>query len=896
MPQTQGAELPRMRLDATAGALTVPDKSNRGAASMLRTLAVGLSLLAFTPAAQAYEPKPIEVLLAQDTSYVSSIPKPEDVTGYMAGEIIFTPDLHRDYIAAVDAASDRVSVATIGRSHFGRPILRVTITSEANQARLEEIRQTQLSLANEGAGEAPADHPVVIQLTHGVHGSEPSGYDSSKLILYHLAAGQGAEHERMLEETVVHLVVMINPDGANRFGQWTNLHHAQAPVADPQHREHFYEWPWGRTNHYWFDINRQWVPVTQPEAVALVNATHDWLPNIAVDLHEMGTNSTYFFSPGPTDGLHPLLSQDALQLNLDMNETIAEQLDGEGAVYVTEEVFDDFYLGYGSSYPGLIGSVPYLFEQSSTRGIIQESEFGIKRYDDQVGQQARVALSLIRSGQARRADLQAHTRNFFNESREMASDSPVSGYLISSNDHGRMADFLEMLSVHRIEVRGLAQDVRQGGRTYQAGEAFYIPTRQNTYRVIEGLFETRIITDKAEFYDVSGWTQPLAWDIDYTPVRGRGVSSNALGDAVVDFDRSAPAPDRTPYVYVMEWDSYYAPRALYRLLDAGVRARVIPDETTIETTRGPVDPGRGAIMVQVAGQEATADEIHAMMARAASEDSVTVHAVTSGITSRGSDIGGFALSNVERPEVLLVTGRGISMNDAGELWHLLDFQQEMPVSMIDVNELGRADLDRYTHIIMPNGRYSDLGESETEGLTDWVRGGGVLIGIRGGARWAISAELSSAEWLEDRDEGDAPDARPYSNINAWDAEIDISGAVFETEVDLTHPLLYGLGDSSLSVHKIGNQAFQPGDNPFALPVRYVDDDPIQSGYASVENRERLEGQGMLHAERVGRGSVIVFADNPVFRAYYRGSARLVTNAMFFGDDFRNPGRRGSGPY
>jgi hypothetical protein len=864
---------------------------------MLRMIVSGLGLIALTSAAQSYEPKPIETLLDQGASYDASIPKPEDVTGFQVGEIIYTPDLHTLYIRAVDAVSDRVSVSQIGESHFGRPILRVTVTSEANQGRLEDIRQAQLALAQAGSAPASADHPAIIQMTFGVHGSEPSSYDAAMLLLYHLAAGEGAEHEALLDETVIHLVVTVNPDGTNRFAQWTNMHHARAPVADPQHREHFYEWPWGRTNHYWFDLNRQWLPVTQPESRAVVAATHDWLPGLAIDFHEMGRNSTYFFSPGPTDGLHPLLSQNALALNLEMNAELAAQLNREGAIYVTEEVFDDFYLGYGSSYPGLIGSVPYLFEQSSVRGIMQETEYGTLEYDDKVGQQARVALALLRAGRERRADLQAHLRNFFNESRQLAANDPVSGYLISSNDQGRMADFLEVLDTHRIDVRALSQDVRADGRTYQAGEAFFIPVRQDQYRIVQGMFEAVVIEDKSEFYDVSGWTQPLAWDLDYSIVRGRGVSQNSLGEVVTEFDRSAADPDRTPYVYVMEWDSYYAPRALYRLLDAGVRARVIPDETTIETTRGSVDPGRGAIMVSVAGQDASADDIHAMMVRAAREDSVTVHAVTTGITSRGSDIGGFALDNVERPEVLLVTGRSTSMNDTGELWHLLDHQQAMPVSMIDVSELSGADLSRYTHIILPNGRYGDLDEDFVAGLNRWVRGGGVLIGIRGGARWAVSNELSTAQWLEDDSEnGDTPDPQAYEDINAWDAEIGISGAIFEAEVDVSHPLLYGLRDSSLSVHKIGNQGFARGDNPFALPVRYADDDPIQSGYASVENRERLEGQGMVHAERVGRGSVIVFADNPVFRAYYRGSARLVTNAIFFGDDFRNPGRRGSGPY
>jgi hypothetical protein len=864
---------------------------------MLRTLTAALLLSTATATlhAQAYEAAPLETLLAQDVSYDAAIPTPEDVTGYRVGQIVFPPDLHREYIAAVAAVSDRVSVTEIGRSHFGRPILRVTVTSPRNQARLDEIRETQRSLVAANAPQPPADHPAVVQLTHGVHGSESSGYDSALALLYYLAAAQGDEIDQLLEDVVIHQVIMINPDGANRFAQWVNQHHARVPVADPQHREHFNEWPWGRTNHYWFDLNRQWLPVTQPEARALVSATHEWLPNIAADLHEMGRNSTFFFSPGPVDGLHPLLSQDALALNLDMNSFLTDQLDSEGAVYVTEEVFDDFYLGYGSSYPGLIGSVPYLFEQSSVRGLTQETEFGTLRYDDKVAQQARVALALIRAGQARRTELQAHMAAFFDESRRLAASDPVSAYVFTSSDRARMADFIEMLGIHQIEVQSLSQPLRADGRTYQPGEAAIVPVNQDQYRLVQGLFETRVIEDKTEFYDVSGWTQPLAWDLDYSVVRGGLFSPNLAGDALEGFERAAPEPARSSYAYVLEWDSYYAPRALYRMLDAGLRARVVPDEITVQTADGEREPGRGAVVVTVAGQNLSADEIHALMARAAREDSVTVHAATSALTSRGSDLGGFSLANVERPEILMATGRDVSVGDAGEIWHLLDHEQNIPVSMIDVSEMEDASIDRYTHIILPSGRYASLTEGFRERLDAWVRAGGVLVATRSAARWVVEHELSSATFLdeaesegEDESDVEAPDA--YEGIDIWDSEVSISGALFETQVDITHPLAFGYRDTMLPVHRIGTDAFAPSDNPFALPVRYADRDPILSGYASEANREMLAGAGMMHAERRGGGSVILFADDPVFRAYMKGSARLVTNALFFGDDFRNPRR------
>lgn len=863
---------------------------------MLKFLAAGLIMLAGASAhAQRYEAKPIEDLLDQDVRYDAAIPKPEDVTGFATGEIISTPEMLHEYARAVDAASDRVSIETIGRSHFGRPILRVTTTSPENQARLEEIRQTHLRLSDPSANAQPGeDMPVIIQITHGVHGTEASGYDSSAPLLYFLAAAQGEEIETLLDTTVINQIILINPDGANRFAEYINMHHAAAPVADPQHREHTSSWPWGRMNHYWFDLNRQWLPVTQPEAEALVNATHDWMPNIAADLHEMGPDSTFFFSPGPQSGLHPLLSQEGLALNLEMNAFLTEQLDREGALYVSEEVFDDFYLGYGSSYPGLLGGVPYLFEQSSVRGIIRETEHGTLRYDDKIGQQARAAIALIRAGAAHRQDLLTHQRDFYRQGLVLAQRNPVNAYVFTSHDRGRLNAFLDLLAIHRIEVRQLAQPVNTGGVRYLPGEAFVVPLAQANYRVIEGLFETRVIEDKSAFYDVSGWTQPLAYDLDYAPLRGGLFGGNVAGERMEDFDESAPAPETSSIAYVMDWSAYHAPRALYRVLEQGVRARVIPDEISLQTASGAVTVPRGSILVPVARQDASAQDIHAMMVRAAREDGVTVHAATTSYTTAGSDLGGFSLSDIERPEILLLTGDAVSAYDAGEMWHLFDHEMEIHVSMMDAGDIARADLARYTHILMPDGNYGRLGDGFVTALTGWVESGGVLVATRDGASFAVEKELAEAELVDtgDRpDDGEESGPQSYDTIDDWDVEHTISGALFAAELDITHPLGYGYRDEDLPVHKIGTTAFALTGSPFATPLRYGDDDPILSGYASERNREAIAGLGAVHAQRRGSGAVILFADNPYFRAYMLGSSKMLINAVFFGNDFRDARRR-----
>lgn len=864
----------------------------RLAALVATALAASLALTCASAVAQDYEPKPVEALLDQDITYDSGTPRPEDVTGFAVGDIIWTPAMHSEYARAIAAASDRMTIETVGRSTFGRPIQRVIITSPQNHARLEDIRQTQLGLMRAGAAAAPADHPAIIQTTFGVHGSEPSSYDSAALLLYHFAAGRGEAMDQMLQDTVIILVIMINPDGADRFANWTNMHRARAPVADPQSREHYHEWPWGRTNHYWFDLNRQWLPVMQPEARLLVRTTHEWLPNIAADMHEMGPNTTYFFSPGPLDGLHPLLSQDSLQLNITMNRFLRDQLDGEGQLYVSEELFDDFYLGYGSSYPGLIGSVPYLFEQSSTRGILMDTDFGVQRYDDKVGQQARALLSLYRAGQHHRADLHAHMRQFFNESRRRAAADPVSAWVFASHDRARLADFFEVLNTHGIEVRELAQTIRQNGRAYRPGEAFIVPVRQDQYRIVQGLFETQIVDDKTEFYDVSGWTQPLAWGLEYSAVRTGLFAPTLAGERVTRIERAAPDPARARVAYVMSWDSYYAPRALYRLQAAGVRAQMVPDPITVVTDEGEVEVSRGAIVVPVTRQPIDADALHALMVRAAREDSVAIHAARTSHTTRGSDLGGFALSALTKPSVLLVTGRGVNVNDAGELWHLMDAEMHMAVSQIDVTELSSADLSRYNRIILPHGSYGALPDSMTAQLDAWVRAGGVLIATRGGARWVMDRELSSARFAQRGGGGDAPEPRAYESISGWDTEEAIAGAIFGADIDLTHPLGFGLREPRLALQRIGEDAFAAGDNPFALPLRYAGPDPLLAGYASQANRDALAGLGAVHAERRGSGTVILFADNPAFRAYFRGSSRVFMNAVQFGGSFRNPSRRG----
>ncbi|MEM6825522.1 MAG: carboxypeptidase [Pseudomonadota bacterium] len=721
----------------------------------------------------------------------------------------------------------------------------------------------------------------------------------------------------MLEDNVVILITTINPDGASRMANWVNSHRASVSVPFPAHRERKGFFGWGRTNHYFFDLNRQWLPVAQPEQRGLVPHMQKWLPLLVVDKHEMGSNSTYFFSPAAKDQINPLFSEEVYEITTDLSQSLFDVFDGNGQLSVSGEFFPNYYLGYGSSYPTLLGAVPFLFEQSSSRGMVQDTVNGLKRYDETISEQFQAAIALLGEATAQRARLQDFQSRWFASASDMASDNPIKAYVFTSSDQGRFARFLDLLNAHAIEVQFLDTDLTIGDDLYPARRSAVVSLDQPRHALIEGIFAVQSPPEEqVVFYDISGWTLPHAFGLRHAALNTRQTSRINTGGAATPGALRAPnvppAPGETVLAYVFDWSHFNAPRAVNRMLRHDLRAKVLPDPVTIETPGGRVEVPRGAVMVPTKRQDMSASEIYALVVRAVEEDGVTVHAVVSSNTPAGSDLGGFNTDALEAPKVLLLTGRGrgfsgVSDNDAGEVWHYLDHTLHIPVTMIDLTDVNAGHLTDHTHLIAVGGAYDALPEGFADSLKSWINGGGVFIGTQQGAEWAVAHGLANIEMLgveSEEDEGEGDDAKDASEGDedgppppvAYEDKLDydrrerITGAVFAGVIDPTHPLGFGYDETEIFIHKEGTKGFLPGDNPFGIIVRYSDD-PLASGYASETNLERLGGKGMLAAERVGAGAVILFADNPNFRAYWLGTQRLFSNSLFFATTFSSPAPR-----
>jgi hypothetical protein len=354
---------------------------------------------------------PLSYFVADTSQYDPAIPTPQQFFGFQVGEWHLSPEQLHTYLERLDALSDRIAIRSMGGTVEQRPILLLVVTDPEHHRNLERIRQEHLRLSDPAAGTPDVERmPVFVWMGYSVHGNEASGSNAAALVAYHLAASRSAETEDQLRNAVVLLNPAINPDGMQRFASWVNANRGQHVVSTPSSREHLEPWPGGRGNHYWFDLNRDWMPVVHPESRARIDAYYEWRPNLLTDHHEMGSDATFFFQPGVPSRNHPLAPRGVLVLTTRLASFHAEALDTIGSLYYARESFDDFYVGKGSSYPDMTGAVGILFEQASSRGHAHDTQSGVLTFPFAIRNQFVTSLSSLRGAVAMRKEFLQHQR------------------------------------------------------------------------------------------------------------------------------------------------------------------------------------------------------------------------------------------------------------------------------------------------------------------------------------------------------------------------------------------------------------------------------------------------------------------------------------------------------
>ncbi|MCF6438391.1 M14 family metallopeptidase [Pseudoalteromonas luteoviolacea] len=826
--------------------------------------------------------KPISYYFSPEIEFDQSISKPSDVLGYEVGEWHVRHDQLVNYMHRLAEQSPRLSITTVGYSHEKRPLLLLSATSTEQQRSLESIRQARLAYLK---GDTKLhEGPNVIWMGYSVHGNESSGSNAALLVAYYLAAAQGEVIETLLENNIILIDPAMNPDGLARFAHWANSHRGQILSADPAHREHVEAWPSARTNHYWFDLNRDWLLLQHPESRARVEQFHRWKPTVLTDFHEMGTNSSYFFQPGIPSRTHPITPEKNQQLTNKLATYHAKILDNDKQLYFTQESFDDFYIGKGSTYPDVNGTVGILFEQASSRGHVQESINGDLYFHRTIKNQLLTTLSTFQGVNAHRTELMHYQRSFFDSISELASKEKYKGFVVAKGqDIYRFEQFSKLLKRHQVDAYPLTKSLKVGESNYQIGD-LYIPLKQPQLRFIQAAFSTQTSFEDNTFYDVSGWTLPYAFDLDFTPV----TSSWGLKytDTPWSFSPNFTHSLRSEgaYAYGIEWHHYLAPKLANLLLKEGIVIRGALKSFSAQTSQGEHTFDAGSVVIPTGLQ--TVQNWRNTVYTLADSLGIQLFSIRTGLTAQGIDLGSRFMAPLKQPKVLLVGGKGTSQYEVGEVWYHLDRHLSIAPTIIEQARIGQLDLSRYTHLILADGRYDTLNKQAKSAIHAWAKKGGVIWGHKRGAKWLIEQQLLHTETVSTKEMKSLfkSDELPYSERETLAAKQRIAGAIYDTQIDLSHPLAFGFEDNRLPVFKNSTWVMKHHNKPFTNVVKYTPS-PLLSGYTDERNRAQIAGSSALIAQRYGQGAVIAMTDNPVFRGYWYGSSRLLSNALFFGGSF-----------
>jgi len=805
------------------------------------------------------------------------IPTPEEFLGYPIGEQHTRHDLIVAYFYKLAEVSDRATIEVYGKTHEQRKLVMLTVSSPKNLSNLESIKNQHLAFVDPNKNPKNYnDVPVFIQLGYNVHGNEPSSSEAALLTAYTLVASTNSEVINYLNKSIIFIDPTINPDGRDRHTQWANQFKAKALVSDNIDAEHNEAWPRGRTNHYWFDLNRDWLLGVHPESKGKLKWMHSWYPNVVTDFHEMGTNSNHFFEPmKPIGSLDPIMPKENYE---DLNDLFApyfsSALDKIGSFYYTKESFDGTYPGYGSSYPDLQGGLALLFEQASSRGHVQDTDYGKMTFAFTIRNQYTSGFATIKAAVENKAFLRKYQQTFFKTAISQKAKTGFAGYEFGdAYDMNRNKAFIEQLLSHKIKV-------------YKKGKKFVVPLKQAQHRMVQTMFETYSKYRDSVYYDASAWSVA-----NFYNMKSKGLKSVKLGAEIKSVNGivNNTKIKKSSYAYILDWDDYYTPAALYYMQSKGLTVASAFKPFTISTNNGNKSFNYGSLLIPISKQKKSSAEVYKIVSAAQTKYDIPVFGTNSGYSIKGIDLGSNNFRALTKPKVAMLVGEGVNSLEAGEVWHLLDTRIDMPITKVRMNNFRRANLDKYNTLVMVSGNYSQLDSIQRLKLKNWVSKGNTIVTIAGGSKWLIDKKivkesLTKKSKVKDKKKEEIK-RLPFVDARENKGRERVGGIILEVDLDLTHPLGFGYRSEKLPVYKNNMIFLSPSKNAYATVAKYTNN-PHIDGFITQKNLDIfIKPSASLLVSKIGKGRAVLFADNPNFRGAWYGTNKLFLNALFLGNKF-----------
>ena len=825
--------------------------------------------------------------------YDRSISSPKDYLGYELGtEYTLYSDV-LSYLRTLGKESDRVSIHPYGKTHEGRDLEYLVITGGKNRNRLDDIQKNNQRLADPRsinpavAKKIIRENPGIYWLSYNVHGNEASSTEAVMQVAYRLAAGRDKETKTILDNSVVILVPCINPDGRDRYVYWYKSAQSYVTNTDQFDYEHDEPWPGGRTNHYWFDLNRDWVWMVHPESKGRIAAYQEWLPQIHVDYHEMGFNRNYFTMPGTTPR-NLMLPEPYEALSDTFGLANIAAFDKHKVMYYTREGFDFFYPSYGSSYPSVMGSIGMLVEQGGhSRGgrAVETDDEYILTLRQRVFDHYETSFATLSAAVRNRETLNQYFHNAFQQKTNTGKSAV---YILPDNPSNHLYDVVNMLRAHGVEVHKANTNFTiNKAHTYETGKEkrqvfnkgdFLIYTDQPRHLFINTVLQRKMAIEDSIMYDMATWAAPLAYNLDaYWSETKPRVKTGLVTKNLTH--PNGVTQVRDAYAYVIDWDQRHAPKALARLWAKGYKVR----SARKEFNNGVRTYSRGTLVILMGRNTVKAKSVRSDMDQIAKEAGVKIDAFTTGRMKEGIDFGSGNMVPLKNPKVGLMVDRPFNSYTAGQLWYLLDKETELGISKLRMSRLKNLDLDHYDVLLFPGAR-GVLDSSLVNKFKGWISNGGTLVATEGSA--GFFTEKSGINKVKTvKPPKPEKEGIPISAYTRYEDRSDslglkrIPGTAFYGIIDNSNPLAFGL-PNRLYTLKQSVSALMP--DPSLQTVGYYHKDAEQlkvAGYASIENRKLLAGKTFAAVQPMGRGKIVYLVDNTQYRMFWVGPSRMVQNAV-----------------
>ena len=820
-----------------------------------------------------------DYFLENNGPYNENIQSPEKFLGYEIGFEHTRHDLIVSYLNYLSNVSEKAEIIKYGESHEGRDLIMLTVSSTNNLSNLDKIKQEHLKYTVPKSNfEVNKNLPVIINLGYGVHGNEPSSAEAAILAAYTLVASENIKIKRLIENSVVFIDPTINPDGRDRHSQWANQYKSINLVADSNDAEHNEMWPKGRTNHYWFDLNRDWLLAINPESRGKLKWYHSWYPNVVTDFHEMGTNSNYFFEPMKRNAsLKPLIPDENYSvLSPIFAEYYVKALDSIGSFYYTKESFDETYPGYGSSYPDVQGAVAILFEQASSRGHLQETNYGTMSFGFTIRNQYLSSIATVEAAVENKDLLRDYQRRFFNSSVNEFKDEKIKAYEFGDMyDQNRNKAFIDKLLMHKIKV-------------YNSKGKFVVPVNQGQSRMVKNFFETHSKYVDSVYYDASAWSVSNIYNMKSKKLKSFFGESEIK--STENFIKNIKV-NKSNYAYILDWDDYNAAAALNLLQKNEIitYSAFKPFSVKVNGTKSIKKFNYGSVLIPVSKQNISSEKLFSIVKEMQEKYDVPVYNSESGYSINGIDLGSNNFRINKPVKVAMLIGEGVNSYEAGEVWHLLDTRIGMPLTKIRLDQFSRISIDKYTTLVVVSGSYDQLDNKQIDKIKNWIEDGNTLITIAKGSSWAIDSDLINETLVKSKNDTTYSRKR-YVDASEHIGRERIGGVILNADLDLTHPLAFGYHDKSIPVYKNNNVFINKTKDDYSSVAIYSEDFHIDGYISELNRKEFIPGAASLIVSNVGSGRVIVFADNPNFRGTWYGTNKLFLNAIFLGDNISVPSK------